>query len=67
MTRIMSVSLLLFIVAIVAPVLLFADTAMQWSLRFILDEGRDYPRTQAQGADEAAAEGAPASQTAQAA
>jgi hypothetical protein len=60
MTRIMSVSLLLIIVAIAAPIVLFADSAMQWSLRLLLDEGFDYSRVKAEGA-EAAAE-APTSQ-----
>lgn len=55
----MSVSLLLIIFAIAAPIVVFADTATQWSLRQILDEGLDYPRAKAE-VTEAAAE-APAS------
>jgi hypothetical protein len=65
MTRIMSASLLLFIFAIAAPIVLFADTAMQWSLRLILDEGLDYSRAKAEAAEKAAPESA--SQTAKAA
>jgi hypothetical protein len=57
----MSVSLLLWIVAIAAPILLFADTAMQWGLRLILDEGLDHPRAKAEIA-ETAAPGAPVAQ-----
>ena len=67
MTRIMSVSSLLIIVAIAAPIVVFADTAMQWSLRLILDEGFDYPRAKAEVAEAAAAETEPAEQKAQAA
>jgi len=62
----MSVSLLLFIVAIAAPIVLFADTAMQWGLRLILDEGFDYPRPKAEG-EEAAPAGAAAGSRAKAA
>jgi hypothetical protein len=64
MTRIMSATLLIFIVAIAAPVVVFADSAMQWSLRIILDEGLDYSRAKAEVAETAATEGTPASQTA---
>jgi hypothetical protein len=67
MTRTMSVSSLLIIVAIAAPIVVFADTAMQWSLRLILDEGLDYPRAKADVKETAAAEEAPSSQTAKAA
>ncbi|MDA0204795.1 MAG: hypothetical protein O3A53_08230 [Acidobacteria bacterium] len=63
----MSVSSLLIIVAIAAPIIAFADTAMQWSLRLILDEGFDYPRAKAEVAAAAAAEREPIEQTAQAA
>ena len=63
----MSVSLLLFVVAIAAPIVVFADSALQWSLRLILDEGLDYPRAKAEVAERAAPESSPASQTAQAA
>lgn len=56
MTRIMSVSLLLFLVAIATTVVLFADTAAQWSLRLILDEGYDVPRLKTEGADAPTAE-----------
>jgi hypothetical protein len=63
MTRIMSATLLLFIVAIAAPVVVFADSAMQWSLRLILDEGLDYPRAKAEVAETVAAEKTHASQT----
>jgi uncharacterized iron-regulated membrane protein len=58
MTRTMSVSLLLIIVAIAAPILAFADPVMQWCLRQLLDEGLDSPRAKAEVA-EAAAEAPP--------
>ena len=67
MTRIMSVSFLLFIVAAATAIVLFADTAAQWSLRLILDEGLDYSRAKAEVAAAAKAEKAPTTQTAQAA
>lgn len=63
----MSVSFLLFIVAAAAALLLFADSAAQWSLRLILDEGLDYPRAKTEVAAAAKAEQTPAPQTAQAA
>ena len=50
----MSVSLLLIIVAIAAPIVLFADTAMQWGLRLLLDEGLDYSSLKAEVAEAAA-------------
>ena len=53
MTRTMSVSLLLIIVAIAAPIVLLADTATQWSLRQLLDEGSDFPRAKAEAAEAA--------------
>ena len=62
MTRIMSASLLFFIVAIAAPVVFFADSAMQWSLRLILDEGADYHRTKTEVGEPGSAGEAPASQ-----
>jgi hypothetical protein len=58
----MSVSLLLIIVAIAAPIVLLADTATQWSLRLLLDEGLDLPRAKAEAAEAAADTNAPASQ-----
>ena len=63
----MSVSLLLFLVAIATTVVLFADSAAQWSLRLILDEGVDYSRSKAGVAEEPASEATPASRTAKAA
>ena len=57
----MSTTLLSFIVAVAAPVVVFADSAMQWSLRHILEEDWGYSRAKAETA-EAAAETAPASQ-----
>lgn len=54
----MSVSLLLFLVAIATTVVLFADSAAQWSLRLILDEGHDFPRLKAESADAPAAQAA---------
>ena len=57
----MSTKLLLFIVAVAAPVVVFADSAMQWSLRLILDEGHSYSRANAETAEAAAAETAPGS------
>jgi hypothetical protein len=67
MTRIMSVTLLLFLVAIAATIVFFADSAAQWSLRLILDEGLAYPRPKAEVAKKAAAEEASTSQTVKAA
>jgi hypothetical protein len=49
----MSVSLLLFVVAIAITVVLFADSAAQWSLRLILDEGFEYTRVKAESPDAA--------------
>jgi hypothetical protein len=62
MTRIMSVSLLLIIVAIAAPIVAFADPVMQWCLRQLLDEGLDSPRAKAEVAEAAVAAEAPTSQ-----
>ena len=59
----MSVSVLLFVVAIAAPIVVFADSAMQWSLRLILDEGLDYSRAKAEVAEAAATAETPASRT----
>lgn len=63
LTRIMSVTLLLFLVAIAATVVFFADSAAQWSLRLILDEGAYLPRTKAETPPAEAPEGNPAAQT----
>lgn len=58
----MSLSLLLFLVAIATPIVVFADSAAQWSLRLMLDEGLDYPRAKAEAPEPAPAADAPASQ-----
>lgn len=59
----MSATLLVFLVAIAAPVVLFADSAMQWSLRLILDEGLGYSRARPEVAEAAATEATPAPRT----
>ncbi len=57
----MSLTLLLFLVAIAASVVVFADSAMQWSLRQMLNGGLDLPRAKSAEAPEPAAAEAPVS------
>ncbi len=55
----MSTTLLLFLIAFAALVVVFADSAMQWSLRLILDEDFGYSRANAEKGEAAAAETGP--------
>ena len=62
----MSATLLLVLVAIAVPAVVFADSAMQWSLRLILDEGSNYSPAKAAVAEATATEGTAASNAAKA-